>query len=188
MLNASGEKALNDIRDQASAVAPALGAEKALEELRHIIGALLGTHAKGELRTREGLAVIQGSPINQERSYQFEALAARLRAEPLPRLESTLTGVERQHFAFIESYFSNYVEGTKLDIEQARNIVMNDVIVSTRPKDSHDMLAVFRLAITPPFRDSPPVAGQDFLEGLERWHAEMLKMRPEAIAGKPKLE
>ena len=188
VLNASGKKAFNDIRDQASAVAPALGAEKALEQLHNIIGALLGTHAKGELRTREGLAVIQGSPIDQERSYRFEALAAHLRAEPLPRLESTLTGVERQHFAFIESYFSNYVEGTKFDIEQARNIVMDDVIVSTRPKDSHDMLAVFRLAITPPFRDSPPVAGQDFLEGLERWHAEMLKMRPEAIPGKLKLE
>lgn len=188
VLNASGEKALNDIRDQAAAVAPTLGAEKALEELRNIIGALLGTHAKGELRTREGLAVVQGSPIDQERIYRFEALAAHLRAEPLPRIESTVTGVARQHFAFIESYFSNYVEGTKFDIDQARDIVMNDVIVNTRPKDSHDILGVFRLAITPPFRDSPPVAGQDFLEGLERWHAEMLKMRPEANPGKPKLE
>lgn len=188
VLNASGEKALNDIRDQAAAVAPSLGAEKALEQLRKIIGALLGTHAKGELRTKEGLAVMRGAPIDQERINRFEALAAHLRTEPLPRIESTVTGVARQHFAFIESYFSNYVEGTKFDIEQARDIVMNDVIVNTRPKDSHDILGVFRLAITSPFRDSPPVAGHDFLEGLERWHAEMLKMRPEANPGKPKLE
>lgn len=188
VLNASGEKALNDIRDQAAAVAPMLGAEKALEGLRNIIGALLGTYAKGHLRTREGLAVVQGAPIDQERIYRFEALAAHLRTEPLPRIESTVTGVARQHFAFIESYFSNYVEGTKFDISQARDIVMNDVIVTNRPKDSHDILGVFRLAITPAFRDSPPVAGQDFLEGLERWHAEMLKMRPEANPGKPKVE
>jgi hypothetical protein len=188
LLNASGEKALNEVRDQASALAPALNAEKALEELRAIIGALLGTYSKGELRTREGLAVATGTPVDSERMYRFEALAAHLRAEPLPRIESKVTGLARQHFAFIESYFSNYVEGTKFDIEQARDIVMNNVIVPNRPKDSHDILGVFRLAITSPFRDSPPVAGPEFLEGLEHWHGEMLKMRPEANPGKPKLE
>jgi hypothetical protein len=188
VLNASGEKALNDIRDQAAALTPALGAEKALDELRSIIGALLGTHAKGELHTREGLAVARGTPVDRERTVRFEALAAYLRTEPLPRIESTVIGVARQHFAFIESYFSNYVEGTKFDIEQARDIVMNNVIVPNRPKDSHDILGVFRLAITSPFRDSPPVAGPEFLDGLEHWHAEMLKLRPEANPGKPKLE
>ncbi|ROZ66775.1 cell filamentation protein Fic [Ramlibacter sp. WS9] len=188
VLNASGEKALNDIRDQAAALSPALGAEKALNELRSIIGALLGTHSKGELRTREGLAVAQGSPVDQVRTARFEVLAAQLRAEPLPRIESNVVGIARQHFAFVESYFSNYVEGTKFDIDQARGIVMNNTIVPNRPKDSHDILGVFRLAITSPFRDSPPVAGPEFLEGLEHWHAEMLKMRPEANPGKPKLE
>jgi hypothetical protein len=188
VLNASGEKALNDIRDQAAALSHALGAEKALDQLRSIIGALLGTHSKGELRTREGLAVAQGSPVDQERTARFVTLAAHLRAEPLPRIESAVAGVARQHFAFVESYFSNYVEGTKFDIEQARDIVMNNTIVPNRPKDSHDILGVFRLAITSPFRDSPPVAGPEFLEGLEHWHAEMLKMRPEANPGKPKIE
>lgn len=188
VLNASGEKALNEIRDQASALAEALGAQKALAELRTLIGALLGTYAKGELRTREGLAVATGTPIDSERMYRFELLAAHLRAEPLPRIESGVSGIARQHFAFVESYFSNYVEGTKFDIDQARNIVMNNAIVANRPKDSHDILGVFRLAITSPFRDSPPVAGPEFLEALEHWHAEMLKMRPEANPGKPKLE
>lgn len=188
VLNASGEKALNEIRDQASALAHALGAEKPLEELRALIGTLLGTYSKGELRTREGLAIAAGTPADSERMYRFEALAAHLRAEPLPRIEATVSGLARHHFAFVESYFSNYVEGTKFDIEQARDIVMNNAIVPNRPKDSHDILGVFRLAITSPFRDSPPVAGPEFLEGLERWHAEMLKMRPEANPGRPKLE
>lgn len=188
VLNASGEKALNEIRDQASALAPALGAQKALEELRSIIGALLGTHSKGELRTKAGQAVAQGTPVDQERMARFETLAAHLRREPLPRIERAIVGVARQNFAFIESYFSNYVEGTKFDIEQARDIVMLNRVVPNRPKDSHDILGVFRLAITSPYRDSPPVAGAEFLEGLEAWHAEMLKMRPEANPGKPKLE
>jgi hypothetical protein len=188
ILNASGERALNEIRDQAAALAPALGAERALEHLHSLIGALLGTHARGELRTRQGLAVARGTPVDQERLARFEVLAGHLRGEPLPRLENHVTGLARQHFAFIESYFSNYVEGTKFDIEQARDIAMNQVIVPNRPKDSHDILGVFRLSITSPYRDSPPVAGPDFLEGLEAWHAEMLRMRPEANPGKPKLE
>lgn len=188
VLNASGEKALNEIRDQAAALANALGAQKALEKLRSIIGALLGTYSQGELRTRAGQAVAQGTPVDQERMTRFEALAAHLRAEPLPRIESTVVSVARQNLAFIESYFSNYVEGTKFDIEQARDIVMHNKVVPNRPQDSHDILGVFRLAITPPYRDSPPIAGSEFLDGLEAWHAEMLKMRPEANPGKPKLE
>ena len=188
ILNASGEKALNDIRDQAAALAPALGAERPLEELRTLSGALLGTHAKGELKTKAGQAVARGTPVDQERLARFETLAAYLRGEPLPRIENRASGLARQNFAFIESYFSNYVEGTKFDIEQARDIAMSGTVMGNRPKDSHDILGVFRLAITSPFRDSPPVAGPEFLERLESWHAEMLKMRPEANPGKPKLE
>lgn len=188
ILNASGEKALNDIRDQATSLAIALAAPKSLEQLRSIIGALLGTHAKGELRTKAGIAVAQGVPVDQERMTRFETLASYLRTEPLPIIEYSLQGVARQNAAFIESYFSNYVEGTKFDIQQARDIVMNNNVVPNRPKDSHDILGVFRLAITSPYRDSPPLAGVEFLQGLESWHAEMLKMRPEANPGKPKLE
>lgn len=188
VLNATGEKALNEIRDQAAALASALGAEKALEELRSIIGALLGTHAKGELRTKSGQAVALGTPVDQERMRRFEALAAHLRAEPLPRIETFAIGKARQNAAFIESYFSNYVEGTKFDIQQAREIVLESKVVPNRPKDSHDILGVFRLALTSPYRDSPPLAGPEFLEGLESWHADMLKMRPEANPGKLKLE
>lgn len=81
----------------------------------------------------------------------FEVLAAHLRRELLPRIENVVAGVARQNFAFIESYFSNYVEGTKFDIEQARNIVMLNRVAPNRPKDSHDVLGVFRLAITSPF-------------------------------------
>jgi hypothetical protein len=189
VLNASGERTLNDIRDQAAALAPALSTERELATLRAIIGALLGTHSRGELRTADGKLVAQGTPADKERLDRFELLAQHLRAAVLPRIEDPVAaGLPRQHFAFIESYFSNYVEGTKFDIEQARGIVMRNEIVPARPKDSHDILGVFRLAITPPYRNSPPVAGNDFIEGLEAWHAEMLKMRPEANPGRLKLD
>jgi hypothetical protein len=189
VMTSGGEKALNDIRDQAASLASPLGMEKEEQILRTIIGALLGSHARGELRTRDGQLVAQGTPGDAERLALFEVLAAYLRTCTLPRIEERVpTGVARHHCALIESYFSNYVEGTKFTIEEACDIVLNNRPVTTRPKDSHDVLGVFRLAITAPFRNNPPVCGEDFLEGLQAWHADMLKMRPEANPGQLKLE
>jgi hypothetical protein len=79
------------------------------------------------------------------------------------------------------------VEGTKFAIEEARDIVMHSTLMSSRPKDSHDILGVFRLAMNTPYRDSPPTSGSAFIEGLERWHVEMLRMRPEVNPGKIKM-
>ena len=133
--------------------------------------------------------VAQGTPADAKRLALFEVLAAHLRTCPLPHIEERVpTGVARHHCALIESYFSNYVEGTKFNIKEACDIVLNNRPVTTRPKDSHDLLAVFRLAITAPFRNNPPVCGADFLEDLQAWHADKLKMRAEANPGQLKLE
>lgn len=189
ILAASGESALNVIRDHAAALAEHLDAQKALETLRAMIGALLGTHKRGELRTRDGLLMAQGTPVDRERMERFDILAQHLRTTALPSLRNNIPpGLARHHFAFIEAYFSNYVEGTKFDIEQARDIVMNNKVLPGRPKDSHDILGVFRLATTTPYRDGPPVTGDEFLGGLQAWHAEMLKMRPEVNPGQTKQE
>ena len=189
VLNSGGERTLNDIRDQAATLAPALGMQKEEQTLRSIIGALLGTHNRGELRTRDGKLIAKGTPVDSERTARFEVLAAYLRSAVLPNIPNKVpAGVARHNFAFIESYFSNYVEGTKFDIHEAKDIVLHNRPVASRPKDSHDILGVFRLAVSSPYRDSPPTSGPDFLTGLESWHGEMLRMRPEANPGKTKLE
>jgi Fic/DOC family len=188
VLNASGEKALNDIRDQAAEIGPLMGLEKELTKLRALIGSLLGTHAQGTLKTKDGRLVAQGTPVDQERMSRFERLTAHLRTTALANIAARhQEGQVRQHWAFVESYFSNYVEGTRFAIEEARDIVMHNSLMPTRPKDSHDILGVFRLAMSTPFRDSPPTAGAAFVEGLERWHLEMLRMRPEVNPGKIKM-
>lgn len=189
ILNASGEKALNQVRDEAAALAERLGRQDEAIVLRSIIGALLGTHERGELRTKDGQLLVQGMPVDKERIYRFEVLATCLRGTALPVIANQVAaGVPRNNFAFIESYFSNYVEGTKFDIEEARDIVMHNKVMLTRPQDSHDILGVFRLASTLPYRSSPPVAGEDFLAGLEMWHADMLRERPQVNPGKIKLK
>ena len=189
ILNASGESALNQIRDDIRILAPMLEMESQAKRLQEMIGALLGTHAKAELRTRAGQLVAKGTPIDNERRARFQKLADYLRAATLPTIPDVApSGSAKINFAFLESYFSNYVEGTKFSIEQAEDIVMRNKLVTSRPKDSHDILGVFNQAMRSPYRDTLPPAGEEFLEGLQARHAEMLKERPEAQPGEIKTD
>ncbi len=188
-LNASGEAKLNEIRDQAAAIAKELAAKSQAQLLHKMIGALLGTRSIAELRTRDGRLVAQGMPVDQERRARFELLAAYLRSANLPSLPDVApAGLARVHFAFVEAYFSNFVEGTKFPIEQAEDIALRNRIVAGRPKDSHDILSVFKMAQGAPTRNAPPPPGNEFLEALQQWHTQMLANRPEVQPGEIKTQ
>ena len=183
-LNAAGVKFLNDMRDKAASLAESLDMKEELQTLRGLIGELLGTHEKGELKTTAGIYVSQGKPVDGERLTRFELLASYLRGAALPIIKDGVpAGPARHNRAFIESYFSNYVEGTKFSIEEARDIVLHHKVSQTRPKDSHDVLGVYQLAVETPYRQYPPVSGEEFLPELQAWHAKMLAARPEASPG-----
>jgi hypothetical protein len=189
ILNASGENVLNRVRDEARHLAPALDAEKAFAELNSLVGALLKTHSKGELRTKLGQLVASGTPVDVERMGRLELLASALRSVVLPAIADVASaGEAKVNFAFLESYFSNYVEGTKFSIEEAEGIVLKNEVIASRPKDSHDILGVFNLAINPGTRDSLPPPGEPFVEGLRERHRAMLSLRPEVNPGELKTE
>lgn len=184
ILNASGEDSLNRVRDDARAIAPALGLEKAFDQLDGTIGLLLNTHKKGQLRTRQGQLLARGTPVDDERMARFAVLATALRTAVLPALPDVAPeGNAKAHFAFIESYFSNYVEGTKFSIEEAEGIVLRNAIVPGRPKDSHDILGVFNQALRAGTRDSVPPPDAAFVAGLQERHGALLERRPEANPG-----
>lgn len=189
ILHANGEAGLNRIRDDARALVELLGFKDQFKKLDKFIGALLATHADGVLKTKEGKLVAKGTPVDPERMARFEVLATKLRAIVLPRRPAVATNEPaRSHFAFLEAYFSNYVEGTEFEIEEARDIALEGRIVERRPKDSHDILGVFQLALQSPGRDMVPPLGADFPEELARRHAQMLEKRPESSPGEFKLE
>ena len=187
ILNASGEVKLSEIRDSAKMLAPLMGKEKELTTLQTLIGALLGTHARGQLKTKQGQLVALGKPADKIQQERMEILAAHLRTALLPAIKDIASsGMAKIHSAFIESYFSNYVEGTKFDIHEAEEIALRDKIIPSRPKDSHDVLGVFRLALNSPTRNAPPPPGEEFLNSLKQWHEQMLQRRPEVNPGELK--
>ncbi len=72
------------------------------------------------LKTKAGLAIAQGAPIDMARMTLFGTLATALRTAVLPDIvDVAVAGDSRIHFAFLESYFSNYVEGTRFSVEEA---------------------------------------------------------------------
>lgn len=189
VLAASGEAVLNRLRDDARELAPALGKEAEFAILDRVVAALLGPHSKGELRTKAGQLVAQGTPVDKERLQRVELLASELRRAVLPQLKDVAaTALAKRNFAFFESYFSNFVEGTKFSIEEAEGIALQNRLVEARPTDSHDIIGVFKHALNSPTRDTVPAPGVAFVEGLQQRHAQMLDRRPEVSPGEFKLQ
>ena len=184
---AGGRQAeLNRLRDQARALAPELNAEEEFTRLDELIGALYGTR-KGELRSLRGRARRAGFPYDAKRLVRFEQLQRHLLTTALPHLEANAAH-ELSTFAFFESYFSNFIEGTEFTVEEAERIVFEGEIPRQRPQDAHDILGTYGLVADPKQRGRVPSSAEELVEILTSQHAAMLRDRPEIGPGQWKTE
>jgi len=183
ILNANGESALQRVRDEARALQIQLDARHEFDVLNVLIGALLGGDDKGILTTRSGVLAARGTPVDSERLYRFNLLADYLCTTPVPDFPDVAAQEPaRTHFAVLESYFSNFVEGIQFPIEEAKDIVLQNKIVPHRFEDSHDLVGVFNLILHPDYRSNLP-APNDILEKIRERHCLMMSRRPEAMPG-----
>lgn len=183
-----GERALHDLRERARAAAPALGLEKEFSRLDALVGSILRSRPS-VLKTRHGKAVTADIPYDSERLALFESLAQYLRATPLPMPTTPAhSSAARRNFAFLESYFSNFIEGTEFDVEEARAFVLEGVPVDHRPKDSHDIIGVFEQALSAQWSTLTLPAGDAVLEQLRERHRHQMQWRPEVGPGEFKLQ
>ncbi len=181
--DARGEDALSRLREEARALAPALGFEKEFVVLDDLVGSILGTR-KSKLTTSAGKARTADAPYDPDRLALFEKLAAELRINPLKQPNSvTHSDKARTHFAFLESYFSNFIEGTEFDVQEARGFVLEGKPIEERPKDSHDILGVFRQALNPAWTNQTLGSGEAILTQLRARHADQMAERPEVSPG-----
>jgi hypothetical protein len=127
----------NKLRDMARSLAEPLGLVEECKKLDAMIGGLLGTR-RANLITPQAIARDARRPYDDDRLKLFESLAAELQRDPLivppagPNAASQLQ-------AFIETYFSNFIEGTEFEIEVAHDIVVNSRPIQYREDDSHDI-------------------------------------------------
>jgi hypothetical protein len=178
-----GEDALNALRDHISDLSATLGLKREFGILDGMIGSILGTR-KSEMSTIAGKAMVATIPYDANRLALFERFAAELRSVPLKQPAAVAkTEQARTHFAFLESYFSNFIEGTEFDVMDARGFVLDGKPISERPKDSHDIIGVFRQALNPGWTNQTISCGESVLTQLRERHADQMKERPEVGPG-----
>jgi hypothetical protein len=175
-----GDSALNQLRDEARAIAPALSAEREFEKLDRLIGSLLGTR-DAPLQTRAARARKMGLGYDTERLGLFETMrrdlaAATFATRPEPPDPQRL-------FAFFEAYFSNWIEGTEFEVEEAEEIVFQGRVPAGRPADAHDIQGTFEAAIDPALRAAPPEDPDELELYLKRAHEYVMRGRPEVAPG-----
>jgi hypothetical protein len=181
-----GELHLNRLRDDARALAPGLGLQSEFSQLDRIIGALLRTR-QSRLTSPAAKARSKGLPYDDASVKRCTILAAALRSTGLPETARESPSAESRIAAsFIEAYFSNYIEGTRFVVEEAKRIVFDGVVPVQRPQDGHDVLATYRQIVNLGTRAPSTISTKDFEEEIKARHADLMSGRPENAPGEYK--
>ena len=183
-LNSVGEIGLNDIRDKAGKIAVQLNMLKEFEKLNQKIGAILSTKPTDILKSPLAMAQAFGEPYDSDRLNVFYKLAGILKTTSFePRTENATTADTFKTFAFFESYFSNYIEGTIFEIEEAADIIFRNRIIPNRFGDTHDVKGTFEICSDRFAMKQVAANANEFLELLQSRHAIVMRGRPDKAPG-----
>ena len=181
---AGGEAALNRLRDEARTVAAATGLGYGFSRLDRMIGALLSTRPANVLKSGIALARALGEPFDSARIELFGTLLERLGGRTFPDCpDASASDADYAAFAFFESYFSNYIEGTQFELDEARRIVETGVTIPTRDADSHDILGTYAIASNRGEMSRRAETADEFLELLRTRHRVIMSGRPSSAPG-----
>ena len=179
-----GEDSINRLRDTAREIADVLDMQTEFAKLNKIISALLTTHTAKGLVSSHAKARAMGTPYDGDRIRLFEILFAELQQRELPRrLDKNVTPVSFGNFAFYESYFSNYIEGTKFSLDEAKEIIETQTPLPARNEDSHDILGTFQLVSNLQEMKTVPGSAQQFIDILRYRHQILLAARTDKQPG-----
>lgn len=188
-IQTNGEESANDLRDKARSVAQDLGMEREFAVLDKMVGALLATKPSKLLSSPLAVARAMGEPYDAERVQLFQILFEALRKEEFPHYpEPNDTESSYRMFAFFESYFSNYIEGTEFELEDARRIVETETPMPARNADSHDVLGTFYIVANRKEMSVLPETIDDLYAILQRRHSFLMSARPEKNPGLFKMQ
>ena len=189
LLQTNGEKGLNAMRDKAREIAAALGMEEEFGVLGGIIGALLATKPSGVLVSDSAKARAGSMPYDTERVRLFEILFKALHDGTFADMaEPNVETAAFRNFAFFESYFSNYIEGTEFEIEEARQIVQSGLPMPARNADSHDVLGTFQIVASRREMRRVPSSAEDLMDILQQRHRVLMAARPDRNPGMFKVQ
>tara|TARA_R110002049_G_scaffold308721_1_gene513653 strand:- start:408 stop:1886 length:1479 start_codon:yes stop_codon:yes gene_type:complete len=185
IVRVNGEDELNAVRDRAREISEDIGMQKEFEKLNKIISALLTTRSAKELKSPLAAARAIGTPYDPARLQLFETLFRELKQQEFGnREEQNTTNQAYRNFAFYESYFSNYIEGTVFEVDAAKQIIATQQPLPARNEDSHDVLGTYQLVSNRQEMKIMPYSGENLLEILQYRHEILLNVRKDKKPGK----
>jgi Fic family protein len=177
-LRVKGEDNVNQVRDRARVIAAMLGMEKEFTKLNQLITDLLSTGLSKNLISPIAMARVLGEPVDPDRIQLFESFYEELVKRDYPDyLDQNKSIQSYQNFAFFESYFSNYIEGTEFTVEEAKQIITTTTPLPARDEDSHDVLGTYQLVSNRSEMSILPNSPGQLLRLLRERHALLLSAR-----------
>ncbi|HEY5462809.1 MAG TPA: Fic family protein [Hanamia sp.] len=178
VIRSKGEAGLNELRDKANALAQKLNMQTEFEKLNKLISALLHTKPSKILSSPLAVARAFGNPYDPGRLSLFEKLFIELKQKQFKDLpEKNITNKSFRNFAFFEAYFSNYIEGTEFELEEAKKIIETETPMPNRDEDSHDILGTYKLVSNKEEMNITPDQPKDLLEILLYRHQILMSAR-----------
>ena len=187
LIRRGGAEDANRLRDEIRAVAPELGLQAAAEDIDRLIGGLLGTR-EASFSSSAARARARGRPYDPHRADLFQVLHTALRNHPpIARPARARPPDGEATLAFYEAYFSNFIEGTEFEVQEAADIVFGGHMPAERPADAHDVLGTW--AVVSSEREMSRTAGdiRMFRDLLMERHARIMQGRPGMGPGRFKI-
>ena len=184
IIRVNGEDELNKVRDKARAIAEELSMTKEFDRLNKMISALLTTHSSNILSSPLAIARAFGAPYDPGRMKLFEGLFRDLQKQEFKNRPDRNTTVSSfRNFAFFESYFSNYIEGTVFEVDEAKQIIETNRPLAARNQDSHDVLGTYQLVSNKQEMSLTPQSPEALIQMLSYRHKILLSAREDKNPG-----
>jgi hypothetical protein len=184
MILIQGEERLNEFRDKLREVSVLLNMSGEFEKLNRIISALLSTHNVNVLTNESSKARAAGIPHDSTRVELFSILFDALKDHFFVERSNKSTDEDSYRlFSFFESYFSNYIEGTRFTINEARSIVETGIAIPKRIKDSHDILGTFTVISNRAEMNKTPSTPDELFDLLLNRHRVLMREREDCNPG-----
>lgn len=184
ILHNRGEAGLNELRDKAREISDKLKLTREFKILNVIISSLLATHSDTDsLISVYAKALLRKEPYDDGRLKLFMNLSAYLQRCDFIKRDYIFDRTSFKNLSFFESYFSNYIEGTKFIIDEAEEIVFSGKTIKNRHEDSHDVLANFNICNDYFEISKTPNSAKEFIELLQYRHSILMEGRSEIFPG-----
>lgn len=178
IVQVKGEEGLNQFRDKARDIAEKLEMQQEFEKLNKLVSALLTSKPSKILTLPFALARALGNPYDKHRVEVFEKLFIELQQQPYKdHKDRNLESNAFRNIAFFEAYFSNYIEGTIFEIEEAKSIIQTETPIPNRDEDSHDILGTYKLVSNQKKMSTTPSNPEELLNILLYRHQILLAAR-----------